>query len=1307
MSKSLAESEGTTHDVRAVAATALDHIRAYRHDDALILIERTLESMGGPIPAALGITRGRALAALERYGAAMELLWPITKDPNATPLERAHAQKLYGRTLYQTWGDLDVAIDLAREAARTAERAAAAGATDTGTDEDLLEMRVTAHADAARAFARKRARGAAEREIAAARALLGDQENAYLLAAEAAVCLDFDDRAAARERYAKAAGLPKGGDRMRALGHAFVARLCGDFAEAHRQLDSIQPVGKCDLGPRRERVALFVAERRWEEAAAAWAALLAASPQADSARWWKHERAGALFHAGRRHEALAVYQDLASHTIEDRAAKGAKRLASRLGDPARKDARKLRLQGFRTVAQLRDHCGPACCELYLGFFGIPGDQVEIARQIKLPNSGTPLYAMRSFLEGAGLEARRVEADIDGLRTLIDLGLPAILEEEYSTTRHVAVAIGYDDEREVLEVQDPMTHEIRETPYEDLPRLLALANHGALIGVPKGDTRRLAALDAAGLVDCKYIVLVDEAWKAFDQQRFEDAAKLCDEAIALRRDYELAWICKFTLARQGKITPPGGLEAILDVMLELWPDDEWPQQYVGYTLYHQGRYGEALGSFERARDRDPGDGNNWAMIGDCLIAVGRRMDAIQPLYEALRRMPWHVRSNENLADLLEQRGDTGRADALNDAAIDLNPQNPFNYEVQARLCERRGDVAAALACYEKALEVDPKRGWASAQRARTLAQLGRIDDAVQALRERIAAAQHPNEAQSVRIDLADMLYRHGRSEAAIGVCDEILASDANAASGYAIKGASLGALGKLDEAVPVMRKALALRPAYGWVYTEMGTCFARAGRFGEAVEAFAAATGLHSSANNRFFLGSALADAGAMQDAVANLKSAADSGAIDEGKLVRCAEVIARVEGVASARGFLDRIAQGRKGDLQPLRAQARLNLEVFWSPWAAEAVLGQIATVAPEDPWALAFRGKKALASSLEKEPEGEVLLRRAMAAIGWARTPKVWLAEALATRGRHEESLALLAQLAPAPVVLKARVKSLLELGRDAEAAALVPADAIAKNDFAGLERAYELAKHRRDWPGALAVVEKLAHLGGENEDDGRLDHWEIEKFRCLLRVGEIERAERFGAKQVGNAADASYLAHVALALDRPEVGRAFAERALALNPKDTLGLGVLARVKELAGDLDGAMQLWRAAAEADPKDHAAIENQARLLLASGAADAALPLADRAVALAHLCPWAFGVRAQTRVLRGDREGAQADLERSWSLADASDRATANALWAVRAALAGDREGASALRTKWTQSSELRSTADEARIEHVLRALLG
>src|SRR5687768_14359355 len=204
------------------------------------------------------------------------------------------------------------------------------------------------------------------------------------------------------------------------------------------------------------------------------------------------------------------------------------------------NTKRTRLQAFPSVTQLRNHCGPASVELCLRFFGMAAEQVDVAREIKHPDGGTPVHRMRHYMDAAGFHTRRVEADLDKLRAIIDAGVPVILEEDYSTTRHVAVAIGYDDRRQLLEVQDPMTHELRETRYDELPKLREFSNHGALVAVPADRADLVLALDRVGATECAYISTTDRAWAAHDQGNGEEADRLVDEAIALHEAYELAW-----------------------------------------------------------------------------------------------------------------------------------------------------------------------------------------------------------------------------------------------------------------------------------------------------------------------------------------------------------------------------------------------------------------------------------------------------------------------------------------------------------------------------------------------------------------------------------------------------------------------------------------------------------------------------------------------------------------------------------------------------------------------------------------------
>lgn len=1270
------------------------HLDAFENEAALAVIDAALAAKSGAPPASATLQRVRALFGLERFQLAESSASTVLRDASATPLEVAQSKELIARVLSR-WGiDLDYAIDFARTAATFASR-------PNALDRDLL---VRARSSAAVAFGRKRVRGAALAELEAARKVLGD--DAALLAVEAWLALEFDDRTRARDLYAQCAAMGPVGERFGRIGLARVARLHGDFDLAHQELDRLGVPPRGDMPQLHERAMTFAAQGRWTEAASAYDAIVNASPFADAVRWTRNQTARSLLKAGQRDEAVRIYEALAS-SGDDAVGKTARRNLERLAAAGARDAKKSRLQSFPSVAQLRDHCGPASCELYLQHFGIPADQVEIARSIKKPGSGTPVYAMREFLENAGLQVRRVEADLPRMKWIIDQGIPLIIEEEYSTTRHVAVAIGYDDEREILEVQDPMTHELRETHYEDLPRLLALANNGAIIAFAKDDETRRAAFDAAGVTEAAYIALTDQAWKAVDEKRHDDASALCAQAIAIRKDYELAWMCKFELARiehdKAKSDATArGVQNVLDEILAIWPDDEWPQQYVGSTLFELGRYSESMRAYSKARDRDKADANNWAMIGECMIALGGD-DPSRPLYEALRLMPWHRRANENLADILEQRNEVGRARALNDAARELSPTNPFNFEVQARLLEKANETAAALAAYEKAMEVDPKRGHSRSRSARLLAMLGCVEDAVTRMRPLIES--NPDN-HGYRIDLADLLYAHGRPDLAVAECEAILAKDEKVTSAHAILGAALAATGKLDDGIASMRKALRANPAYSWVYAEMAKHLLAQGRAAEAAESAAAATGIAGNDSNRFLLAMALADAGAVRDAAGRLRYLMENSNLSESELVRATGVLLRDDSLGSAHDLFGRLAKKRENDVRVIRAHVHLLLERGYFPRAAKGLLEKLEELLPSDPLVAMQRGSRLLGKNLASEAEGEALLRASIEAQPSSRAPRIALAEALSARGRHEEALTTLEPCASSFHVQKARVNALLGLMRIDDARALANEERNGSPPSEALELRLLVAQHTRDFKTALELAESLIRAGGENEDDGKLDFWETKKFSFLLRLGDVERAVQFGMKQIANPGDASYLAHLALAAERPDVARLFAERSLATAPDDVGAVHVIARLTELAGDTEKARALWQKAASLAPTDHRGAENLARLLVGDGDANAAKPLAESAVEGGHLCPWSFAVRAQQRILSADPQGALSDLDRAWSLADTEDREQgAELVWALRAALQGDRTKAAELGEKYLHRSPPISSSDRARATRVLAAV--
>jgi tetratricopeptide (TPR) repeat protein len=1232
-------------------------------EDALALLVPITERYPNSVRAQLLVVR--AMTGLERYAAALSVVDALLRQPLA-PRELAAARYHRARLLRRTSPFVDEAIELALQAAQLAEKQG-----DT-------ELAVDARCEAAALYCRKRCQRLAERELE--RAALHGPDLPRIASARGWVAVEFDDRAAALAAFDEAIAQGGDGTRLGHLGRAHVLTLLGQFTDAHHELAALAPWAAGDLLVRRLAAALLDAEGKPADAAQLYEELATLSPLGDFARELRFQAAEERYQSGDLPAAVAGWKRAQLEAEpHDRAAVAAARALRLLEQPGAESRPHRRLRAFPSVAQLRDHCGPAACELYLRYFGIGAEQVEIARAIKVPGGGTPVYRMRQFLEQAGLTCRRVEADLPRLRALIDAGIPVIMEEDYSDTRHVTVAIGYDDRREVLEVQDPMTHDVRETAYEDLPRLRNLSNHGALVGVPATDATLVAALESCGAAETRYISLVDEAWAALDGG---DAAKgdaLVLQALALREDYELAWLYRFRRAREAmweKHSPElaAELHRLVAEVQRLWPDDEWPEQLAGELLFATSRWSEALSAFETAAERDPADAHNWQMMGECLLELGRDEDARNAFRHALERNPAHVRANENAALACFNAGSITRAWIANDAARELNPGNAFNHVVHAKLLTRQADLGAAKAALEEALRLEPTRRDAFTQRVELLGRMGLVDEGAAAFAQRIASGQGD---VGTRVDQADFLYRHGRFAAAAAAAATIVVEAPELASGPALLGASRAQLGELEVGFELLGRALAISPSYSWVHAQRGKVLGGLGRWPEAIASHAAAAGLSRLRPDMLAdLGRALVRAGHAPAGWDYLQQAALAGDFGERELVEIGEML--VASRHHVQHLFEDIARRRPGDPEVLRAHARILLEVLWAPDAARTVIDELGTLRPEDPFVLAFAGAELMDDSLAGEDAGEALIRRAVAAAPTLVAPRRLLADRLLARGRHAEALAALEGAGTDYSTVHTRVRALIGLDRPAEVDAQIAAFE-AEHGRPGhpavgaMMLSYRVLRWRGDWRGALALVETIAREQFERDDDGRLDAWEAEKFECLARLGETERAIHFGERQALDAESLSRLARDAASVDAYPLAAEMARRALKLDPHDTSALHVMARLAELAGRNHEALERWQQIGDLEPGWHVAHEHIARVLLGVGDPNDALDEAELGIEEGHVCAWAFAVRGQARLLLGDTDGAREDLDRSWGLADVETRGqTAHDVWGFRALAAGD-----------------------------------
>lgn len=1275
--------------VPGIAHELLQQLDRYEGREVLARLDDPRD--GGALPVATaGVLRARALASLERFRQAYDVLREVKDGRDLGERERIETQVLMARLLRVASPLVDYALDLALAAADAATRAGA------GFESFVVDARV----EAALLFGRKRCRKLAERQLDSAEAVGALRER--VLVARGELALTFDERPAAKAAFAAAVPLSEEGRRRGLLGACRVATVLGEFEAADKALGELgeRPAG--DVAAKRVRHRLLASQGKWREVADALSAMLAVVPDADGAKGMRLERATALYKAGDLTAARAAWTELANGG-DDWAARSASRTLAKL---ANEEAKRARLVAFPSVAQLKNHCGPASVELCMRFFGVSADQVEVAREIKHPDGGTPVHRMRAFMENAGFVARRIEADLPKLKAILDAQIPVIIEEDYSTTRHVAVAVGYDDRREVLEIQDPMTHEVRETPYEEVKKLREFANDGALVAVPKDRADLLQKLDAAGAVECEYITKTDLAWAAHDKDEHETADRLATEAIALHEAYELAWVYRFVRARaqydeDRSHERMNALGACVNRILELWPDDEWPQQFLGRVYSLGERWDEALTAFEKARDRDPDDANNHCSIGDCLLELGRKDDARKAFEAALERDPGHTRANENLANASFDAGDISLASMLNECALELAPQNPFNHHVRGRVLGRRGDAKGAAAAYGEALRIAPTSEFYAIERARFLAKGGAIDEALASL----SSLAEKSEGNYAIVQLADLAYEYDRLDECLRACDALAARDPKTPTAKAIAAAARAKRGELDVAMALFKEALVMRPTYAWAYREMGRALTRGGRAAEGVTAAAAAVGLASSPLATFLLGDALFSSGHGDEALSYLRSAASSGELDEASLERTAAIVLETEGAGSAHRLFGELGEKHPRDAAIKRAHAKLLLERLWYPGPAGPVLSRLSELSPDEPLVVAKAGDDLMDASIDDEARGEELLKKAIEMAPSLVSSRRLLARQWNARGRFADALAVLEPCAASLETMEDRVHALLGLGREADAQAAIRDYAGGGDDAKKRRRPLDflVAKAGRRFEEALLLTEALAADAGELEDDGELGRWEKERFECLVALGRGKDAFEFGAAQCADADDRGSLAYEALAYDDLASAKRLAEEALAEDADEVHALHVMARMAELEGDLAGATGIWDRMREVSPW-HVHVENLGRLALAAGDLAHAKVLLEESVATGHVCPVSLTLRAELRVLVGDRAGALADATRARGCLQLELRTVSEHIDGLVAALEGRAPEARVAYDRYLKREKL-SAADRARFGKVREAL--
>ncbi|HSN22270.1 MAG TPA: tetratricopeptide repeat protein [Usitatibacter sp.] len=283
-----------------------------------------------------------------------------------------------------------------------------------------------------------------------------------------------------------------------------------------------------------------------------------------------------------------------------------------------------------------------------------------------------------------------------------------------------------------------------------------------------------------------------------------------------------------LFRAGRVADS---EALLRRLLAVQPGHADALELLGTALGVQGRHGEALAAFDRAREAKPSSHSIRRNRAQALLHLGRPAEARAELEKALQLRPDHAPSWGLLGSVLAAQGDAAGAERAYRRALQAAPSAEGHYNL-ALLLQEAGRTEEAIAGYRQALAFN-----------------------------RDFAAAHNN--------LANALKAMGRAEEALAHYAEALRADPSLADALSNYGAALREAGRFEAAIPLLERAAALKPDSWAALNNLGMAYHERHRDADAVRCYRRALELrpelHEARNN---LGNALSALGEEAEAIA-------------------------------------------------------------------------------------------------------------------------------------------------------------------------------------------------------------------------------------------------------------------------------------------------------------------------------------------------------------------------------------------------------------------------------------------------------
>lgn len=220
--------------------------------------------------------------------------------------------------------------------------------------------------------------------------------------------------------------------------------------------------------------------------------------------------------------------------------------------------------------------------------------------------------------------------------------------------------------------------------------------------------------------------------------------------------------------------------------------------LGLALNEQGRYPEAIASYQESIRINPDLASTYNNLGQCIAEAGSPERALSEYATALRMDPGLKGLHGNIANAL---ADLGR-----------------NEE--------------ALIHYQWVIQQDPRNEDALSGCGKVLMTLGRFNEAEDVLRRALELPLQPGTTDT-RSNLASVYAMTGRLSEAAREFQAVLAAEPRNAKAHNNLANTLAGTGALTDALSHYQQAIEYQPEYPEAYCNLGIVFARLGRINEA------------------------------------------------------------------------------------------------------------------------------------------------------------------------------------------------------------------------------------------------------------------------------------------------------------------------------------------------------------------------------------------------------------------------------------------------------------------------------------------